>query len=1156
MPLESKASVQYDGYDDEVVLAPGLSLGNFSSMECPANHMRWSELLMCQSNFDWLFGWVWALVLRDISCKGCLIGAASGFVWIQRWHIRMYPAEPWTRSRWFRTETTSFPSTLHTACFGILFTILWSTTYWGSSPVSGQMYQSRIFAADRADFDGGGKTLVLLGFGLMVGCCFRTQAGFKLWQPRTKEMSTLGMPCSKLPAVFNGRTSRPWTSLPMAVRRSLRGAYKLTRASAGPAVHSTLLQALRFFIMPGVMLCGLLGGTVYLLGIATLQALDGGSCHISPPTITAQTTWDFLAMAEDSPVEDNLVSDGSTASAHPNSPPRGPPPPQPIQVIGEASLSISVAVGSTIQFLGGGLREILTHLPSDWRTQEGMVVELRSLLPSDRFHPHMMWIGEGTPQSALYPAGGPSTTPMPGAALATEEREDPTGEARATDEEMTDAVQALEADGSLDELLMDIPRGVEVEMARASSGSSGSGRASTWHGSSAPPPPTPATTTGTRETNASTKPRAKPRKKLFAVMRCVGQDGSQTGADMCLGAEPPPPQGTERTDYDMTRVRFALVLDNAAGGRVFLSVIADFPHGMFKQLPSQVRIDLLNTDRLAQVPFAPVAFPSNWTADWTQDWSTNEGDASLSRSFRRQVMVWMQDEESQGRAVDILCLQETAWQGDSEFVTADIGRPGARWYAVHTGAKDKSGVMCLVRSNLIPPDGLRHRVVLAGRLLHVRLMLGTPLDLLCMYQEGDTLCRPLAITPDEVWEALGKISPSKAMPSWSAPAAVWKVLRSQLLPTVVSQLNQVLQTGPLILPPEWCTSELVLIPKPGKSLTSVGQLRPICLLPPMAKTLATILANRMQPYLQSYLQEVAQYAYVPGRSLSQALERAISHCVEVRALLATQGTSLYERRGGGTRLPVVGGIMLSLDITGAYDVVRRETLLLALQAAAVPAELRETVMAVHNQAKIRISHCGHEDTIALGTGLRQGCGLSPALWALVSGWLLRGLNVAPDDMPAEVNTSYADDLLFKWIIRSGKALEVAYRQIRTVLEHLADHGLQVSTAKTVTLVELRGTKAHHALRKYVVSIKGVRHMRFQVRGRDVDLRLVDQHVYLGAIISYRKPEQATVQHRMTLAKGQFARLKPVLKCQAVPGPPGAAHEAVEGLYTGMPFTRT
>ncbi|CAE7173441.1 unnamed protein product, partial [Symbiodinium necroappetens] len=190
--------------------------------------------------------------------------------------------------------------------------------------------------------------------------------------------------------------------------------------------------------------------------------------------------------------------------------------------------------------------------------------------------------------------------------------------------------------------------------------------------------------------------------------------------------------------------------------------------------------------------------------------------------------------------------------------------------------------------------------------------------------------------------------------------------------------------------------------------------------------------------------------------------------------------------------------MLSLDITGAYDAVRRETLLLALQEASVPEEIQETIMAIHNQAQIKISHCGQEDTIPLRTGLRQGCGLSPALWALIAGWLLRGLQVAPEDMAAEVNTSYADDLLFKWIIRSGKALEAACRQIRAVLEHLADHGLYGEDG---------------------------------VKGKDVDLRLVDQHVYLGAIISYRKPEQATVQHRVTLAKGQFARLKPVLKCQ-------------------------
>ena len=59
-------------------------------------------------------------------------------------------------------------------------------------------------------------------------------------------------------------------------------------------------------------------------------------------------------------------------------------------------------------------------------------------------------------------------------------------------------------------------------------------------------------------------------------------------------------------------------------------------------------------------------------------------------------------------------------------------------------------------------------------------------------------------------------------------------------------------------------------------------------------------------------------------------------------------------------------------------------------------------------------------------------------------------------------------------------------------------------------------------------------MRFMVHNQRIDVRIVTKHVYLGVVISYRKFDMDTIKHRLDIARGQFARLKPVLKCQAVP----------------------
>ena len=56
--------------------------------------------------------------------------------------------------------------------------------------------------------------------------------------------------------------------------------------------------------------------------------------------------------------------------------------------------------------------------------------------------------------------------------------------------------------------------------------------------------------------------------------------------------------------------------------------------------------------------------------------------------------------------------------------------------------------------------------------------------------EQEFLQAPLDITWEEVDWAVSKLSPGKAMPSFSSPAALWKALRSQLVPHVTRHLAQ------------------------------------------------------------------------------------------------------------------------------------------------------------------------------------------------------------------------------------------------------------------------------------------------------------------------------------------------------------------------------
>ena len=65
---------------------------------------------------------------------------------------------------------------------------------------------------------------------------------------------------------------------------------------------------------------------------------------------------------------------------------------------------------------------------------------------------------------------------------------------------------------------------------------------------------------------------------------------------------------------------------------------------------------------------------------------------------------------------------------------------------------------------------------------------------------GDHLSESLPFSQDEVARALKRLAPGKAMPTLSAPAAVWKVLQDMMAPLVTQQLQMTFVPGPLVLP--------------------------------------------------------------------------------------------------------------------------------------------------------------------------------------------------------------------------------------------------------------------------------------------------------------------------------------------------------------------
>ncbi|CAE7592845.1 unnamed protein product [Symbiodinium necroappetens] len=133
----------------------------------------------------------------------------------------------------------------------------------------------------------------------------------------------------------------------------------------------------------------------------------------------------------------------------------------------------------------------------------------------------------------------------------------------------------------------------------------------------------------------------------------------------------------------------------------------------------------------------------------------------------------------------------------------------------------------------------------------------------------------VSFTEAEFAEALACLPAGKAVPHHLPPAVLWKSAATSLARKLLPPLNNEWLSDMTSPPPdEWNIADIFLLLKPGK-LPTAAALRPISLLHPVAKALAVLLKDRLQPAADALLEHLPQYAYLHQRSAQDALDRFI-----------------------------------------------------------------------------------------------------------------------------------------------------------------------------------------------------------------------------------------------------------------------------------------
>ncbi|OLP99309.1 LINE-1 retrotransposable element ORF2 protein [Symbiodinium microadriaticum] len=226
-----------------------------------------------------------------------------------------------------------------------------------------------------------------------------------------------------------------------------------------------------------------------------------------------------------------------------------------------------------------------------------------------------------------------------------------------------------------------------------------------------------------------------------------------------------------------------------------------------------------------------------------------------------------------------------------------------------------------------------------------------------------------------------------------------------------------------------------------------------------------------------------------------------------------------------------GGIMLSLDLSRAFDELPRAVLLRTLEYAGTPPELCAIIISVHEACKYTVHHGGQVGSFHMAKGVRQGCTLAPLLYSLYTCWLYDELSRRTDEVwAARLLTLFADDTHVPFEIECAADLGFAVRAIRCVFSLFKETGMVVNAGKSKVVVGLRGSAARRWLRRRCCVTDGSTALNFGTPHDPLVIPRVASFVHLGVVASYGSFEALTLSHRLKAASSNRQRLMSVLHC--------------------------
>ena len=165
----------------------------------------------------------------------------------------------------------------------------------------------------------------------------------------------------------------------------------------------------------------------------------------------------------------------------------------------------------------------------------------------------------------------------------------------------------------------------------------------------------------------------------------------------------------------------------------------------------------------------------------------------------------------------------------------------------------------------------------------------------------------------------------KAVAPGTLPPLIIKRFASQLASWLYRYLEITWHHHRPSIPAEWKDAVLTLLAK--RTVTNPTDLRPIALTCGLGKTVLGALVKAASSHMAERLIQFPLFAYTDRRGVFEALCYVFDHCHQVRTNCTMANPSHWQKQAGHTKPKLTGGLMLSLDLSQAFDKLPRSKLL-------------------------------------------------------------------------------------------------------------------------------------------------------------------------------------------------------------------------------------